>query len=95
MNKQKDTKPDLGPDPQDRLEALVILLDSAKHRASNTAWKVKMFCKLGAWSQESREYWRKEIWARDPDERYCCNGDLCGCRGATVRWIFDTHGEAI
>lgn len=34
------------------------------------------------------ESWRREIWSRDLDELYCCDGRECGCGGKTVRDIF-------
>jgi hypothetical protein len=64
------------------------------YRANRFFWKIKLFFILNAWGKESRAYWHEEIWLRDPDERYCCNGHLCGCHGLTVRAMFDIHGEA-
>lgn len=37
----------------------------------------------------SFDSWREEVWRRDLDELYCCNGHECGCYGATVR---EMHG---
>jgi hypothetical protein len=28
--------------------------------------------------------WQKEIWQRDLDERYCCDGSACCCGGVTI-----------
>jgi hypothetical protein len=61
----------------------------------NFFWKIKMFFVLAAWKEYGFDYWRKEVWERDPDGRYCCDGYMCGCGGATVRGIFERHGEAI
>lgn len=33
--------------------------------------------------------WRQEVWSRDLDERYCCDGRECGCMAMTVRDVFD------
>lgn len=38
-------------------------------------------------------HWRREVWRRDLDERYCCGGgtgshNICGCEGVTVREMF-------
>lgn len=32
--------------------------------------------------------WRTEIWKRDLDETFCCNGRECGCYGASVGQIY-------
>lgn len=29
--------------------------------------------------------WTTEIWRRDPDERYCCDGAMCCCGGIALR----------
>jgi hypothetical protein len=34
--------------------------------------------------------WRKEVWRRDLDTPYCCNGYMCGCHASTVRDMW-TH----
>lgn len=34
--------------------------------------------------------WRQEIFNRDLDDRYCCDGRECGCGGATVREMYTT-----
>lgn len=39
---------------------------------------------LRAWAE-----WRREVWSKDLDALYCCNGRECGCRGATVSDVFD------
>lgn len=31
------------------------------------------------------EWWKDDIWPRDLDETYCCDGRECGCGGVTVR----------
>jgi len=47
-----------------------------------------LFNLLGAAVEE----WHSEIWTRDLDETYCCNGYECGCgavtRGETYEWAF-------
>ncbi len=32
--------------------------------------------------------WRKEVWPRDIDGRYCCDGRECGCQGSSVREVY-------
>lgn len=32
--------------------------------------------------------WRTDIWPRDLDARYCCDGRECGCGGATTWEIY-------
>lgn len=32
--------------------------------------------------------WRKEVWQRDLDERYCCDGHMCGCYSVTIRELY-------
>lgn len=32
--------------------------------------------------------WHTEVWKRDLDALYCCNGRECGCGGCTVGEIF-------
>ncbi|MCG7932327.1 MAG: hypothetical protein N0E44_20090 [Candidatus Thiodiazotropha lotti] len=34
---------------------------------------------------EAIRNWRNEVWQRDLDERYCCDGNECACGGVTVR----------
>lgn len=34
------------------------------------------------------EQWHSEVWSKDLDRRYCCDGRECGCCGATVRDIY-------
>jgi hypothetical protein len=29
--------------------------------------------------------WKREIWGKNLDSYYCCNGDMCGCQGITIR----------
>lgn len=36
----------------------------------------------------SVDTWREEVWSRDLDQHYCCDGRECGCSGQTVRDIF-------
>jgi hypothetical protein len=33
-------------------------------------------------------YWRREIWAKDLDQPFCCNGHECGCYGQSNRDVF-------
>lgn len=34
------------------------------------------------------EVWRDEIWRRNLDAPYCCDGRECGCGAATLRDIY-------
>jgi hypothetical protein len=38
------------------------------------------------------EYWKSEIYHKDLDQHTCCDGQLCGCRGMTIReeWSINT-----
>ena len=40
---------------------------------------------LWAWLVNTYSEWRKEVWAKDLDQQYCCDGRECGCGGGTVR----------
>lgn len=37
--------------------------------------------------------WRAEVWRRDLDALYCCNGRECGCRAVTVREVFSQRAK--
>lgn len=37
---------------------------------------------------QSFQEWRTEIWERDLDSRWCCDGRECGCQGMTIREVF-------
>ena len=32
--------------------------------------------------------WRNDVWLRELDTRWCCDGRECGCGGSTVREIW-------
>lgn len=32
--------------------------------------------------------WRTEVWSRDLDQRYCCDGRECCCGAMTVREVY-------
>jgi len=34
------------------------------------------------------EEWKEHIWNNDLDSYFCCNGDMCGCGGETVRGVY-------
>lgn len=34
------------------------------------------------------EEWRQDVWRRDLDSSYCCDGRECGCAGSTVRELW-------
>lgn len=40
--------------------------------------KLKMFALLWRHPVE----WYRDVWLRDADDRMCCNGHHCGCRGS-------------
>jgi hypothetical protein len=44
--------------------------------------KLQILC---YWLADSFRSWRDQVWARDLDSQYCCDGRECGCYGATVR----------
>lgn len=29
--------------------------------------------------------WWSDVWRADLDETICCHGEMCGCRGITIR----------
>lgn len=35
--------------------------------------------------------WRTDVWPRELNEQYCCDGRECGCFGATVYEIYGPH----
>jgi hypothetical protein len=41
----------------------------------------------------SFESWKTEVWSRDLDERYCCDGSFCSCGGATVLEVFGPESD--
>lgn len=49
-------------------------------------FKVKVLFWLFA---DTYSCWYKEIWQRDLDEQYCCNGRECGCGGMTIRELYE------
>ncbi len=66
-------------------------------RIKNLIFKLQV---LAALLEESFRYWKDSIYAKDPDEPYCCDGgsvptNICGCHGATVREMYqvDKQGE--
>lgn len=32
--------------------------------------------------------WKREIWEKELDQNYCCDGRECGCQGASVREMY-------
>lgn len=32
--------------------------------------------------------WKTEVWAKDLDDQICCDGQECGCGGATIGDIY-------
>ena len=38
------------------------------------------------------EAWKEDLWSRDLDDIYCCDGRDCACGGATIEEMwYDTH----
>lgn len=35
--------------------------------------------------------WRSEIWRRDLDAPYCCDGRECGCQASSTRELYSWH----
>jgi hypothetical protein len=40
--------------------------------------------------------WKSEVWQKDLDSLYCCDGRECGCDGETIReqWTMIFKGKA-
>ena len=38
--------------------------------------------------------WRKDVWKRELDYPYCCDGRECGCMASTVRELYSWHLES-
>ena len=51
-------------------------------------WKLRLLCSL---LRETFEGWHRDVWKRDLDERYCCDGRECGCYGATIRELWSDY----
>lgn len=41
----------------------------------------------------SFDSWKHEIWNRNLDGRFCCDGRECGCGGATIRETYNWKAE--
>ena len=39
------------------------------------------------------EPWK--AYANNPDDKYCCDGDLCGCGGITWKQHFEFHRQSL
>lgn len=39
------------------------------------------------------EDWKREIWNRELDAPYCCDGRECGCQASTTRELYAWHLE--
>lgn len=47
---------------------------------------------LVSFLRNSYAEWKREVWNRELDAPYCCPGtmrDECGCRGTTVRELYE------
>ncbi len=49
-------------------------------------WKLRV---LRVLLGEAFDDWKKNIWAKDPDSYYCCNGRECCCQGSSIRENWD------
>lgn len=38
--------------------------------------------------QGTYDEWKSEVWAKELDQRYCCDGRECGCMASTVREVY-------
>ena len=54
----------------------------------NIIWKLSH---LYTHLQDGYMNWKESIWDRDPEERYCCDGHMCACGGASVRETWDFY----
>jgi len=37
------------------------------------------------------EEWKRDVWRRDLDDSYCCDGRECGCQACSVRELYSWH----
>lgn len=37
------------------------------------------------------EEWKREVWSRELDYPYCCDGRECGCMATTTRELYGWH----
>lgn len=54
-----------------------------------------LFVKLGillGFLSSAFSDWKREVWSRDLDERYCCDGRECCCQAMTVRDVYAPEG---
>lgn len=35
--------------------------------------------------------WKSDVWRKELDSRYCCDGRECGCGATTVRELYSWH----
>ena len=45
---------------------------------------------LRAFLEEAFTSWRDQLWDRDLDDIYCCDGRECCCGGETIRSVFSS-----
>jgi len=52
----------------------------------------EMFAKLSilyrTFLYSAYEDWKREVWEKDLDQAYCCDGSMCLCRGSSVREVY-------
>ena len=52
---------------------------------ADTLFKLRI---LRAFLDETFTSWRDQLWDKDLDDRYCCDGNQCCCGGASIREMF-------
>lgn len=60
-------------------------------RMRDALWKLRVLWRV--FLGDAFERWRKEVWRRDPDNYYCCNGNECGCYGASIREVYTAQSS--
>lgn len=57
-----------------------------KDRILDTLFKVK--CLFTIFLTSAFDDWKTNLWRKDLDSFYCCNGRECGCYGTTYRELY-------
>ena len=57
----------------------------------DTFLKVKWL--LTAFLLPAFEDWKTNLWSKDLDSRYCCDGRECGCYGTTYRDMYERKNK--
>ena len=58
-------------------------------KVKDTLWKLRILFRV--FLPDTLHQWQHEIWCKDPDTRFCCDGNPmeCGCQGVTTREVYD------